>query len=697
MDNPSQTAAPLGELQQIDACCDRFEAAWRLSQSAQKGQYPRLADFLEAVAPELRAQLLPELLAIELEYRRDSSGRPLSAAELAEIHPELAAALGDELRGLATLQDNRTVSPTDVTLPILRQPTPTPSGSGGVHIRCPHCQCAVELLDETKLDEVTCDACGSSFSLVGAEDSPELAGRRTVGRFKLIERIGMGGFGAVWRARDAELDREVAVKIPRRGQLDPREAELFFREARAAAQLKHPHIVPVHEVGRDGEAIYIVSDLIRGESLAEWLKARRPGPRKTAELLATVADALHFAHEHGIVHRDLKPSNLMIDAAGAPHLMDFGLAKRDVGEISMTLDGQVLGTPAYMSPEQAGGEVRWVDRRTDLYSLGVILFQMLCAELPFRGSAQRQMQQRLTDDPPSPKSLNPRTPLDLATICLKCLERDPNRRYRTGEEVAAELRRYLRGEPIHARPLSRVARLARWARREPWKALAAGLTVLLAIAGPTAAVLLETQRAELQSQRNTLFQKDQENTKLIAENERQLDQRAAAIAELREELAGLKGERPGVERIVPDWKRNMIRDFLAARETALASASGPDAIYAHLALAYLQLELDAPDKAKQHLATAAGLVANAEPALRAEVMTEQAALGEAPHSQVVRLRRDIAAAKPEDVVAQIELFGALLDQPSELLTLREELKSLWPSDPRAAYELARYLTMRGKL
>jgi hypothetical protein len=339
--------------------------------------------------------------------------------------------------------------------------------------------------------------------------------------------------------------------------------------------------------------------------------------------------------------------------------------------------------------------VRWVDRRSDLYSLGVILFQMLCGELPFRGSAQRQMQQRLTDDPPSPKSLNPRTPLDLATICLKCLERDPNRRYSSAADVAAELRRYLRGEPIHARPLSRVARLGRWARREPWKAIVATLTVVLAIAGPTAAVLLETQRAELQSQRNTLFQKDRENTKLIAENERQLDQRAAAIAELREELASLKVDRPGVERIVPDWKRNMIRDFLTARETALASASGPDAIYAHLALAYLQLELDAPDKAKQHLATAAQPVANAEPALRAEVMTEQAALGEAPRSQVIRLRRDLAAAKPEDVVAQIELFGALLDQPSELLTLREKIKTLWPSDPRAAYEVARYLTLRG--
>ncbi len=350
------------------------------------------------------AQLLPELLAIELEYRRDSAGRPLSAAELAVIHPELAASLGEELRGLATLQDNRTVSPTDVTLPIV--PAPSGAGSGGVHIRCPHCQCAVELLDETKLDEVTCDACGSSFSLVGVEDSPELAGRRTVGRFKLIERIGMGGFGAVWRARDAELDREVAVKIPRRSQLDPREAELFFREARAAAQLKHPHIVPVHEVGRDGEAIYIVSDLIRGESLAEWLKARRPGPRKTAELLATVADALHFAHEHGIVHRDLKPSNLMIDATGAPHLMDFGLAKRDVGEISMTLDGQVLGTPAYMSPEQAGGEVRWVDRRSDLYSLGVILFQMLCGELPLprqRPTANAAATDRRPAEPQKPQ------------------------------------------------------------------------------------------------------------------------------------------------------------------------------------------------------------------------------------------------------------------------------------------------------
>ena len=281
-----------------------------------------------------------------------------------------------------------------------------PSGSRGLHIRCPHCQVALELLADAPLDEINCSGCGSNFSLVDwGENQAATSALQQIGRFQLLGRIGVGGFGTVWKARDTDLDRAVAIKIPRKGQLGASESELFFREARAAAQLKHPNIVPVHEVGRDGDTIFIVSELILGESLANWLKEQRPSLREMTELLAKVADALHYAHERGVVHRDFKPSNVMIDQQGEPHLMDFGLAKREMGEVTMTIDGQVLGTPAYMSPEQAAGGTHWVDRRTDVYSLGVVLFEVLTGELPFRGNAQMQIRERVSANAPNPRRI----------------------------------------------------------------------------------------------------------------------------------------------------------------------------------------------------------------------------------------------------------------------------------------------------
>jgi WD40 repeat protein/tRNA A-37 threonylcarbamoyl transferase component Bud32 len=478
-------------LEWVDEMADRFESAWK------QGGRPAMADFLKQAEAAKRPALLRELIAIDLEYRWQT-GERRKIEEYLDEFPELLGTDGmfpDALvLHVSRLGEKYENAQASVREQASRATVPMP------RLRCPQCGNSVVGLTPS-VHEASCANCGNSFRIepdssfvLAAADLP-----RTLGKFQLIELLGSGSFGAVYKARDTELGRFVAVKVPRSGSLGTaEEQQRFLREAQSAAQLKHPRIVQVHDIVYEKGTAYLVSDYIEGRTLAQLLTERRPGYKEAAELLASVADALDYAHGHKIIHRDITTKNILIDGAGRPFITDFGLARRDEGSIAVTLDGQVLGTPAYMSPEQAAGESGRVDARSDVYSLGVILYEMLTGMLPFSGSIRMVLHQVIHDEPQPPRKLNDRVPRDLETICLKALAKAPSRRYASAGALAADLRRYLKGEPIQARPAGNAERLWRWCRRNPVVA-AQGLLVvvlLLAITGVAAFLVATAGDAE---------------------------------------------------------------------------------------------------------------------------------------------------------------------------------------------------------
>ena len=299
--------------------------------------------------------------------------------------------------------------------------------------------------------------------------------------------LGRGGMGLVYKAHHRKLARDVAVKmLLRGGYAGPSELARFMREARAIAALRHPHVVQVFDIGDLEGRPFFTMEYVDGGSLAQRL-ANVPQPAQdAAALVATLADAVQVAHERGIIHRDLKPANILLTADGTPKIGDFGLARSIAEGPELTVSGTMLGTPSYMSPEQAIGRRGTVGPATDIYSLGAVLYEMLTGRPPFKAETPAEtVRQVISADPARPLRLNAKIPRDLETICLKCLSKEPQRRYATASALAEDLRRFLRGEPVLARPAGPVERLAKWARRHPARTAAwmGGSVAVVAVLG----------------------------------------------------------------------------------------------------------------------------------------------------------------------------------------------------------------------
>jgi hypothetical protein len=481
----TRTADDVVLARRVDEVCDRFESAWR------QGPRPRLEDYLGNGPAADRSALLRELLPLEV-YYRGRHGESCTAAEYRVRFPELPP---------EWLAEALAAAPAAVA-------TPDPK---------------------------------TTIFTEGEKVSGAAPLARRFGEYELLEEVARGGMGVVWKALHVRLQRVVALKMILAGRLaSPAEVRRFQIEAENAAGLEHPHIVPVYEVGEHDGQHYFTMQFIDGGSLAAHLPRLAGQPQAAARLLAAVARAVHHAHQRGILHRDLKPSNVLLDAEGQPHVTDFGLARRQAAGDS-AVSGEVAGTPGYMSPEQARGQ-KGLSTAVDVWGLGAILYELLTGQRPFRGDTPLETVLAVVEhEPQRPRLVNPTLNRDLETICLKCLEKEPARRYASAAALAEDLERWLARLPIQARPCGLAERAWKWARRRP----AAAALLALLMAGVAAAPVLGVGLA--------IHNRHQQEQERLAQEKARLDQKvhdAAMLARLTQEFEQLYADQV-VEKVKP--------------------------------------------------------------------------------------------------------------------------------------------------
>ncbi len=395
-------------------------------------------------------------------------------------------------------------------------------------------------------DVLTADAIGRETQT--GRGTTQLDHGRYFGDYEIIREIARGGMGVVFRARQVSLNRPVALKMILAGQLADLDAvRRFHIEAEAAANLDHPGIVPIYEVGEHEGQHYFSMGFVEGQSLSQRLAGGPLPAREAAELIRRVSEAIEYAHQHGVIHRDLKPANILLDQNGNPRVTDFGLAKKVQGDSGLTGSGQIMGTPSYMPPEQAGGTRGEVGPAADVYALGATLYALVTGRPPFQAAtAMDTVIQVLSDEPVPPRRLNASIPRDLETICLKCLEKEPGKRYTHAADLREDLSRYLAGDPIAARPVTSLERAVKWARRRPAIAALLGLVALGLVGLAVFVMVLAGKNRQLDDKNLELAGKNREldsrNLELAGKNS-ELDQRNLELdrqrqrAERRETLA----------------------------------------------------------------------------------------------------------------------------------------------------------------
>jgi WD40 repeat protein len=445
----------LGHSERVDRVCNLYEDSW------QEGNRPDLSRYLVAVDPAEQFELIRELLLIDLHYRRGLGESP-TLEEYQARHPAVDFGPCAELFTAAAPAADASLNDLATQSTPCNSPVPT-----------------------------------AVVPRVGK-----------LGDYELLEEIARGGMGVVYKARQVSLNRLVAVKMILAGLFATKaDHDRFHSEAQAAAILDHPNIVPVYEVGEFEGQHYFSMGYVDGQSLTARLADGPLPPKEAAELAVEVARAVEYAHRHGVIHRDIKPSNILIDSSGRPRVTDFGLAKRVDSGSDLTATGQVLGTPSYMAPEQAAGQTDAVGPAADVYALGALLYTTLTGRPPFQAATSLEtLQQVLDREPLALRQINPAVPLDLETIVLKCLEKSIPRRYATAEALADDLRRYLEGRPILARPVGRLGYAWRWCRRQPVVAsLIAGVALTLVagiVVSSRFALVAEAKRVEAVAARN---------------------------------------------------------------------------------------------------------------------------------------------------------------------------------------------------